>query len=70
MYSDYTLIVQLVIVLLESISVTRVTAAAYQAWGKHLGQMLEALPQGLGKVLKHKHKHKYKCFKHICNKAL
>ena len=28
-----------------------------QAWGKHLGQMLEALPQVLGKV--HKHKHKY-----------
>ena len=27
-----------------------------QAWGKHLGQMLEALPQVLGKVRKHKHK--------------
>ena len=27
-----------------------------QASGKHLGQMLEALPQVLGKMLKHKHK--------------
>ena len=32
-----------------------------QTWGKHLAQMLEALPQALGKGLKHKHK----CFKKI-----
>ena len=32
-----------------------------QTWGKHLAQMLEALPQALGKGLKHKHK----CFNKI-----
>ena len=39
---------------------TRTCTRTHQAWGKHLGQMLEVLPQALGKVLKHKHKHK--CF--------
>ena len=30
-----------------------------QAWGKHLTQILEALPQALEEGLKHRHKHKY-----------
>ena len=32
-------------------------SACLQAWGKQLGQMLEALPQVLGKVFKHKCKY-------------
>ena len=35
-----------------------------QTWGKHLDQMLEALPQALGKGLKYKHK----CFKKLSTK--